>query len=395
MKHTSSFTKYAINFYIIFIMLSLFGYFILKYRIISPITIILLILYVLSLIVGSYIGAHMPAKTSQYKIRLNVDFLLWTIFIVSLLFTLIGWLYIIKHYGSLVYIFAHGTLIREETIGNGLQLKPTLVSYLASLGTLGIPLSLSSYYLRPCRKYIILVILFFILTILGDLQSFGRIGMLFSIFLIFSYVCLCIKKIPYIKYSFYSIVLLVLFMVPKFIRAGSTLEGIGYRYGPYLTIDFPPVFEPFITIYAYYFSGIYALDYLLDHPIDYSYGIRNFSAIYNLGNRIFEFDTQRNSIIADVAYVPFDTNIYTLAGELYMDFGVIGIFIGSLIFGALCGFLFKYNGVFGYALKFVLLAWLFETPIYNIFSFGGYLLCFIILVLLTLFCDAKSFYNYR
>lgn len=229
---------------------------------------------------------------------------------------------------------------------------------------------------------------------MGDLQTFGRIGILFVIFLIVSYIILCVKSIPCLKGVLYAIILVVILMVPKFIRAGNTLDGMGDRYESYMIWNLPSCFEPIITIYAYYFSGIFAFDYLLEQNIEYSYGTRNLSALYNFLNRVFEFQDGRNSIIADVAYVPFDTNIYTIAGELYLDWNVLGIFLVSLLYGIVLGFLFKYKGMFALSLKLVLIAWVFETPIYNIFSFGGFFLAFIILTVFTLFFDAKGF-NYN
>ena len=173
------------------------------------------------------------------------------------------------------------------------------------------------------------------------------------------------------------------------------MEGMGSRYEPYMIWNLPNCFEPIITIYAYYFSGIFALDYLLEQNIEYSYGTRNLSALYNLLNRIFEFQDGRNSIIADVAYVPFDTNIYTIVGELYLDWGVLGVFLGALIYGVVIGSIFRYKGVFALSLKIVLIAWILETPIYNIFSFGGYFMMFVILIIFTLLFDAKGFNYYR
>lgn len=395
MKSFPQYTKYIIIFYFLFIIGSLCGYYIIEYRIISFLTIIVFTLYLLSLIIGSYIGYAIPLVKIRPLVKINLIKFLCILFILSFLFTIIGWYYVINHYGSLAYVFTHGTMIRDETIGNGIQLKPTLVSYLTSIGTIGIPISLAAYYFSKNKLFIFLTVLFFINTILVDLQSFGRIGMLFSIFTIIAYVVLCIKKIPYLKYLFYGCILLIIFMIPKFIRAGQTLEGIGNRYSPYLVINIPSAFEPILSVYAYYFSGIYAFDYLLDKGTEYSFGLRNFSAIYNLLNRIFEFQEGRNTIIAQVAYVPFDTNIYTLAGELFMDWGIWGICIGSICAGIFTAYFFRYKGVFGLSLKFVLLTWLFETPIYNIFSFGGFLICLLLLIILTTFCDAKIINNNR
>ena len=386
---------FLVCFYFLFFTLSLCGYFLIDYRCLSIVTIMLFSLFVISLVLGSYVGSYIPVVKIKPIKSLDIDIILLSILIISLVSTIIGFYYIISHYGTLGFVLSHGTAIREETIGDGLQLKPTIISYLSSLTTIGIPIALGAYCFSHKKKYIWYVVMFFVVVVLGDLQTFGRIGILFAIFLIVSYTILCVRNISYLRCVFCTIILVTILMLPKFIRAGNTLEGMGSRYEPYMIWNLPNCFEPIITIYAYYFSGIFALDYLLEQNIEYSYGTRNLSALYNLLNRIFESQDGRNSIIADVAYVPFDTNIYTIVGELYLDWGVLGVFLGALIYGVVIGSIFRYKGVFALSLKIVLIAWILETPIYNIFSFGGYFMMFVILIIFTLLFDAKGFNYYR
>lgn len=396
MKHKlPQITSFLGCFYFFFFTLSLCGYFLIDYRCLSIVTIVFFSLFVISLILGSYIGSYIPIIKIKPIRSLDIDIMLPLILIISFVSTIIGFYYIISHYDTLSYVLSHGTAIREETIGDGLQLKPTIISYLSSLATIGTPIALGAYYFSHKQKYIWYVIAFFVVVVLGDLQTFGRIGILFVIFLIVSYSILCVKKISYIRCVFYAIILAIILMVPKFIRSGNTLEGMGSRYEPYMIWNLPNYLEPVITIYAYYFSGIFAFDYLLEQNIEYSYGTRNLSALYNLFNRIFEFQDGRNSIIANVAYIPFDTNIYTIAGELYLDWSVFGLFLGALIYGIVIGIIFGYKGLFALSLKLVLIVWILETPIYNIFSFGGYFIAFIVLIFFTLFFDAKGFNYYR
>lgn len=385
-----SFTSIIIIFYFLFTLFSLLGNFLIDYRSISLITTVLYLLFIFSLVFGSIIGNCIPIFKFRKFWNIDVYKGLLMLACITFITTLIGWVYIIKYYESLAFIFAHGTKIRNETIGNGIQLIPTSISYISSFAHVGPALSLAGYFYSKKVKYIWLTIAFFIINALGDLQTFGRVSMLFCIFNIISYFIICVKKIPYFKVFIYGAIVLIIFMLPKFIRAGNTFDGIGSAYASYLICDVNSAFEPLITIYTYYFSGIYAFDYLIEHfDYSYSYGLRNLSAFFNLLNRIFEFQAERNIIIADDAYVPFHTNIYTLAGELFMDGGVIGILIGSTSFGLISSYLYKYKGFFGVALKIILISWLFETPLYNIFSFGGFLISFIILVLLTFFCNAK------
>ena len=111
----------------------------------------------------------------------------------------------------------------------------------------------------------------------------------------------------------------------------------------------------------------------------------------NLFNRFFSEGevSHRLVIIGDLVYVPFDTNIFTIIGEIYMDFGIIGIIILPFVFGSIVGFLFKYHGIYADALKMILFAWLFYTPIYNAFSFGGFLISFVFTAILVLITDSN------
>ncbi len=70
-----------------------------------------------------------------------------------------------------------------------------------------------------------------------------------------------------------------------------------------------------------------------------------------------------------------------------MDFGIIGIIILPFVFGTIVSYLFKYHGIYADALKIILLAWLFYTPIYNAFSFGGFLIAFVFTATLVLITD--------
>lgn len=383
-------SQLLIIFYLAFFIISLLGNFIIDFRKISLITYIIFFGGIITLIIGSNLGSKFPLFIIKYKINININKLLVSLLIISFFCTMLGWVYMIKYYGSLAYIFQHGTMIRDETIGNGIQLKPVLISYLSSLNIIGLPLSLSAFKNSKKKKYIIYGLLFFIITIIGDLQTFGRIGILFSIFIIISFFLLNIKNIPIFKVTMLGITLLIILMIPKFIRAGNSLSDIGYRYHNYYVFDIPNEVESLVSIYAYYFSGLYALDYLLDKEIKYEYGLRNLSAIYNLSNRIFKFKEGRNDIIAETAYVPFDTNIYTIIGEFYMDGGITSIIFFSLSIGFLFGYLFRYKGQMAFSLKLVIIAWILESPIYNIFSFGAFFLSFILLIGFTFFTEDKK-----
>lgn len=146
-----------------FLFLSLLGYFLIDYRSLSVVTIVLFWSFVLSLILGSCIGSYIPVVKIKPVKFLDIDIMLSLILVISFISTIIGFYYIISHYGTLSFVLSHGTTIRNETIGNGLQLKPTIVSYLSSLSTIGVPISLASYYFSNNKKYIWYIIAFLLL----------------------------------------------------------------------------------------------------------------------------------------------------------------------------------------------------------------------------------------
>lgn len=385
-------SKFIVIFYAFFSIISFSGYFIIKYREISILTIVLISIFVITFSLGAYIGNCFPIINIKCKF-INPDKLIQFILVLSFLSTLAGWFSMIKHYGSLAYILANSFTIRLETIGDGIQIIPTIFTYCSSLNVIVIPIALVCYRITKEKKYILYSVFSFVIVALCDLQTFGRIGILFSIFSIVSYLIIFRIKLPLKKTIIWGSVIFLIFMLPRYIRGGNSIEGIGNRYKPYLVFDYPAVTEPFITLYAYYFSGYYAFDYLLDKEIDYSYGERNLAAVINLLNRIMPIKESRTSIIADNAYVPFDTNIYTIIGELYLDGGLFAIIIGSVLYGLFFGWLFKYKGLYATALKIILLCWIFESPIYNVFSFGSFFLAFVIIIILTILFDDRHIGN--
>lgn len=385
-------TKFSIVFYSIFSIISLLGYLIINYRHLHLLSILSITIFILAITLGTYIGNFIPHINIKKKI-INPATIIKLILIISSISILIGWKYILDHYGSIAYVIANSFTIRTETIGNGLQLIPVVFTYGASLNVIVLPLSLVCYSEYKKKFYIAYAFISFCLTVLGDLQAFGRIGILFAIFNIICYIILYKIRIPKSKIIIYGFLIFGILMLPRYFRGGNSLEGMGYRYTPYLVFDYPSFLEPFITTYAYYFSGYYAHDYLLEQSSEYQfqYGERNFAAVINLANRIIPFKEERSIIIAEEAFVPFDTNIYTIIGELYMDGGLLAIILGSLCFGTFMGFLFNNKGIFGNALKIIILVWFFETPIYNVFSFGNFLLSFLLLIFLSIFFDGNSF----
>ena len=93
-----------ICFYFIFFFLSLLGYFLIDYRSLSVVTIVLFWSFVLSLILGSCIGSYIPVVKIKPVKFLDIDIMLSLILVISFISTIIGFYYIISHYGTLSFV---------------------------------------------------------------------------------------------------------------------------------------------------------------------------------------------------------------------------------------------------------------------------------------------------
>lgn len=379
--------KFSLKFYFLFIVLSLIGDIIIRYNSLHIDTIVVYVLYVSLFLIGILIGNQIP-EIHIPLFKISPKPLIYTILPISIISVILSWYYMITHYGSLDYIFAHAFGVRSETIGDGEQLVPVYLSYAKAFVFSGFAISIIMYKKLKEYRWLLFSLCFGIVAFLSDLMNFGRVGTLYIIFMIAAYVLISVKRINYKKLFIGGGLLSVILMIPKFIRSGGTLSDTQDAFSRYLKFPIPELFFPLVQIYYYYFSGLYALDELLQSfNNELSYGARAFAALINLGQRIISQgeSMHRVTIIAKNAHVPFETNIYTIIGESYMDFGMLGIIVLSIFYGINLGYLFKYKGFYAESLKLALLAWLFYTPLYNVFSFGAYLLTFLFLVFLTIF----------
>lgn len=371
--------KIVIFFYVGYFLLALLGNLIIDYRPLSIYTYIYYFIFVGTLLIGIKVG-YTTSPIVLKRRAINVSKLIKILLTISIITTSISWYLTVKHYGSLVYIFTHAFDIRQETIGNGISLVPIYITYLGSVIYFGFILSLFYYNKTHVRNFLTYSILFFICIVISDLRTFGRVGILFSIFSCLSYMIISKIKLLSIKRFFIALGLYGLLMLPRLIRGGfdnfsSSISG----YAEAFKVNITPALYGFVVVYIYYFSSIYAFDELiLNIDIIHTNGMRNFASILNLINKIFGLNDERIILIADSAHIPFEYNIYSILGELYYDFGYIGIVIFPIMFGIIIGYIFKMAGIFGNVLKAFMLTWIFFTPIYNIFSFGAFSIALII-----------------
>jgi hypothetical protein len=89
--------------------------------------------------------------------------------------------------------------------------------------------------------------------------------------------------------------------------------------------------------------------------------------------------------------IPHENNIYTIIHDILLDFGPVGVLLLPSFFGyCLAQVLGKGNG-YSEALSIFGFAWLFETPIYNIFIFGTFVISLLFLILLIMFFSRENY----
>lgn len=381
--------KFIVYFYLIYLVLAIAGTLLIDYTPLSIYTYIYYFIYIFSLLIGTYIGYCIKVRILPI-FSINVDKLLNVLIILSIITSLISWYLMIKHYGSIGYIMLHSFDIRTETIGDGISLVPSSITYLNSVQYCAFILSLTCYSILRKSKYILYIVLLFIIIVASDLRSFGRVGILFAIFSIISWMLIFKVKIFNLKRIFSMFILYFILMLPRLIRGGfDNFSSSIDNYSSSFLFHIPPFFYGPITVYIYYFSSLYAFDAIMASDISFTLGIRNFAPIVNMLNNCFHFFDNRVVLIADSVNIPFDYNIYHIMGELFFDFCYWGIIFFPIIFGIFIGYIFKMKTSFSNVLKIFMLVWVFFTPIYNVFSFGSFFISLALAYLISLFFHVK------
>ena len=378
--------NFIILFYTIYLVIALFGYTFINYIQINISTLFIYFIYVLFLYFGAFIGIRLKIGPlfPRRSVKINDSFVRKFLIMFGVV-TLLIWLKFINEYGSIEAIIANAYNIRENTIGESESIIPLWLTYLSSIEYAFFAILLILFH--RTKKHLGAIIYMFVIIILSDLQTFGRIGILFSIFSVIGWVIYTRKKILTFKNFIFTFLLYNLLMLPRLIRGGfDNFSGTIDNYAAYFTVKISPYFYGFISIYIYYFSSIFSFNQLFSVDIDHLYGFKNFAPLINILGRLFPFlSIQRVQLIEPMAQIPFEYNIYSILGDIYIDFGFIGFFFLPVFFGFIIGCIFRINGFFIDALKILMFAWIFYSPIYNCFSFGSFFISFFFLVVLSVF----------
>jgi oligosaccharide repeat unit polymerase len=96
--------------------------------------------------------------------------------------------------------------------------------------------------------------------------------------------------------------------------------------------------------YIYFLSPLPALDYLLSEyrmPVDSNAHLAIFAFIFRVVDRLnLNIHMPKFKGIEEV-YVPYQTNVFTLAGSIYVNYRFFGIFVFGILYGVIYGILYE------------------------------------------------------
>lgn len=124
---------------------------------------------------------------------------------------------------------------------------------------------------------------------------------------------------------------------------------------------------------TYLLTSMSAFEYFVEPASAYSFGENTFRFFYAIANSL-GFDTAPIRTILDFVFVPLETNTYTILYPFYKDFGALGVFLFSILYGGAFGFLYRkavtgssvYIMIYTLFLSALVLQFLAETIITNL-----------------------------
>ena len=376
--------KIILWFYVSYSLMVCVGYGFIEYPPISIFTLNIIFIYVSCFIIGTYLGNQHSAPPIALGLHINLDKLLLALLLVGIMTVAILWKINIEYYGSLEYIFLNSFTIRSNTIGLSDSIFPVYLTYPASLVYPGFVLAVVQFEDRKKRRYIAAAMVLFVLVIFQDLLTFGRIGILYTIFSLIGYSAVYRKRVATLRNFTILSLLFFILMLPRLLRGSfDNMSETMANYLPYIRYNIHPIFYTFISVYIYYFSSPFALDNFLSSGFDnFTFGQRTFTPIYNVLSKVFGFE--RINTIDPMVNIPFEYNIYTFIKDVYSDFSIFGVVLVPLLIGWVFGRFFRGNTRLNNCLKIYMLAWVFYTPLFNAYSFGGFFIGFAFLAFLCL-----------
>ena len=147
------------------------------------------------------------------------------------------------------------------------------------------------------------------------------------------------------------------------------------------------------TFYTYFLGGVPALDQIIQSDMHSKNAGQNSLALINnvkakiTGNKDLKKKEYDHDITEDgYLYVPAPTNVYTVIGLFWLDYGYAGVIIFSFLLGAMSGYFFK---LYRYGVPWGGILYSYFCPVLLLQFFGEYIFTnmsyLIQLILLSLF----------
>lgn len=386
----ASFLYRFFTFYMLLLVVSLS---LIRYNNVNIVTILMWMVAITSLLAGAKLGQSLkPYLPSKFliKIKLNI-YILNIVFLPIISYSVIAlWQLLVTKYGSFAYILANSFTIRTEMIGMTDSIFPVYLTYLISLSYAFFCIAIDDV-LEHKKHSKFIAVAWFLVIVFNDMLTFGRIGILYAIFVVMTALIIR-KRFFLLKNLIWGISFFCILMLPRYIRGGgdaSTATVINYV--PYFKFDVPSIFYPIISVLVYYTGSIFAFNEFIESTsyFDYALGQRTFTPIANLLNR-FILHVDRIDTIDTVYNIPFDFNILSIVHDYYVDFGVLGVILLSILLGVMIGIIFESKSRLGKSLSYSIGAVVFYWPIYFAFSFASFFISFIFLLFLTIFTERSD-----
>ena len=405
-----------LTYLIIYLLASLvLGQLLIDYTPVSFFSILCFFSCLLLFVVGCWLG-----EKTQFAIRpvltVNLASFMKVITWLSFVFMLISWWYNLRYWGGIGYIVSHAMQIRNSVIGGNSDFIPGWLGYISSLSYLaflaGMFLFVNGIKRKKNRVVFFCYLLVNIISILlQDLLSFGRIGLVFTFFSIIAFmlIFLPLRKIINTRNFIVLLMALVLVNAPRIIRGGGDMFMASLsEKASSINIPLNPYNAGLVINFIYYFSSPYAFDYWLKNTdgSERSYGERTFTPVFNVMSKVFASD-KRPQLIDDNAWVPFRHNIFSVAKDYYMDFGTVGLIIIPFALGFSGGrqSMLSRRGIVQGKVNYInlmlsvfMLACFIYAPLYNVFSFGKFLIPWIFMYFCSFLIqlrDRDAFFNHR
>lgn len=347
--------------------------------------------YVTSLATGAYIGGVARFSKIRSLQIASPMLILGTTALIAAVGTGVLWYRLIGEFGVLTLITSPNA-IRYDIIDQDTGLFPRYASYSASLAYAGFAFSLSGMVHERRSSQLAWAALFFVMIVSTNLLTFSRAGIVFALFVFAGFLIILQERTRLnLRHLLVVLVIGMIVLIPRIIRR----EGAGFwevdAYAPeYLVYSMSGPVREVVDALVSYTGGLFALgEFLNTHDGQYTYGERTFTPLLRIVGFLYQ-GSHISTVDPNVQSFLFDFNVYTVIRDFYGDFGVAGLVLLPLVIGFLFGAIFARRGRVADAIKMLMLAWLFYTPVYNAFSFGGYLLSLVYLLGLALLVDSAS-----